>query len=74
MDKVVVVVKVAGQERIGLMWGTDEMWDGDRFYQMFRDYSDGSLWKLYYSTEGVEDDYGNIDYSDSLDAERVEEG
>jgi hypothetical protein len=47
----------------GMIFGDDECFDGDEFYQWFHT-TDGQLFKVYYDLDGVDlDNLDSIDYS-----------
>ncbi|MGP1507952.1 MAG: hypothetical protein ACTTJW_03620 [Sphaerochaeta sp.] len=46
----------------GVMFGNDECFDLNNFYQYLLT-EDGNLYKCWYDTEGCNSDFGRIDYS-----------
>lgn len=54
-----------GQTYIGHMYGSDECFDNNVFYQYFL--TDTQLLKMYFTIPEGCDDYGDIDYDNPID-------
>ncbi len=64
-------ITVDGETMTGYVFGDDEMFDGDEFYQYF--YCNGRLYQAYYSCEDCLEDLGAVDYEHPYNVVEVDE-
>lgn len=54
-----------GKQIVGIMYGNDECWDMNDFYQYFL--TDDTLYKAYFEVPDGCEDFGDLDYKNPID-------
>lgn len=60
-----ITIMYEGKAYTGYMYGNDECYDGNDFYQYFL--TDSTLYKAFYDIPDGETDLGNLDYDNPVD-------